>query len=668
MGIQAKVTLRYLYVAMALAFMVSMLVGMVAKADPLGSVTEYNVPTPQADPTSIVEGADGAMWFIESSVRKIGKMTKAGVFTEYPVSSSHNPSVSLNGSLVRGSDSRLWFADIASDEKGQLKAISTDGEITTYTPDTGFSHIGALTAGPNNEIWFSGGGVDNNGVATSHIRSVTTDGTLTPRHVQLSGIVTALAPDYSTNSMWYARKDIALPGSGPQDIQTVIGKVNANGTTTEYTAGTSSQLYFITQGVDGNLWYTDGSNVGVVSADLMNSETYRISNLNVALRGIAAGPDGHMWAAMPNTNRVVRISVTGATTEYAIPDGTGGPFWMTKASDGNMWFTEPGGANQIGKVGTGAPNDPDPEQADSDNDQLTADREALQHTSDHNWDTDNDGLSDYVESDWYDKKVAVFCKDNSATACEYPEPLIQDIYVEVDWMDHPGYFYGWGSYSMKLTDAQTAPIKAAFTRKGIRLHIDNGQLGGGNKITYKDIIKFDADSNAVDFYDYKLGGNGITAQFSPLRRQIFHYAIMGDRYREYDNTTSNSGIGRISDDDMFVAYSVVKDTIWSYPSPTFDKAIAGTFMHELGHNLCLTNSATPEPYIDFPQSCVYDGVDNKNYFIQPYSKYFSSMNYSKQKTIVDYSSGVNGSPNDHDDWSAIRPADFAYSSRGDLNH
>ena len=45
--------------------------------------TEYTIPTLGSQPTSIAAGPDGALWFTESGSNKIGRITTAGVITEY---------------------------------------------------------------------------------------------------------------------------------------------------------------------------------------------------------------------------------------------------------------------------------------------------------------------------------------------------------------------------------------------------------------------------------------------------------------------------------------------------------------------------------------------------------------------------------------------------------
>ena len=96
----------------------------------------------------------------------------------------------------------------------------------------------------------------------------------------------------------------------------------------------------------------------------------------------------------------------------------------------------------------------------------------------------------------------------------------------------------------------------------------------------------------------------------------------------------------------------------------FSTAISGTVQHELGHGLCLSvyNNGNPA-YPGQPAECRYAGVD-----AHAGNAYNSVMNYDMQFYIANYSNGINGAPNDHDDWSAIRLADFNKNNIGDWQH
>ena len=58
-----------------------------------------------SNPNSIVTGADGALWFTESYIKKIGRITTTGSITEYSL-----PPVDYLVSITKGPDGALWFA------------------------------------------------------------------------------------------------------------------------------------------------------------------------------------------------------------------------------------------------------------------------------------------------------------------------------------------------------------------------------------------------------------------------------------------------------------------------------------------------------------------------------------------------------------------------------
>lgn len=272
--------------------------------------------------------------------------------------------------------------------------------------------------------------------------------------------------------------------------------------------------------------------------------------------------------------------------------------------------------------------------ADLDGDGLIAVKESAQGTSNANKDTDGDGLDDFIESQWYIDRNAVFC----GLVCAYPDPIVKDVYVEVDWMNNPND----GSY--KPSNNQLDQVIDAFDVRGINIHFDTGQYGGGSELpSYENTLAFAQDSNNFDFYDYKNGTSTTNANFDDDRKRIWHYMISGYQYAE---NTGSSGASYAGDDDFFVSYGLIKDGQSSFGYTSLDTAIGGTIIHELGHNLCLTNSSA---YSGQSGACVYSGIDNVN----ASSDYESSMNYSYQMFMVDYSDGANSAPNDHDDWSAV---------------
>jgi hypothetical protein len=74
-----------------------------------GRFTEYPLPIPTRIylPGSIVAGRDGALWFTESNMGAIGRISPSGVYTEFPLP---HPDSRPNG-LALGPDGNFWFTD-----------------------------------------------------------------------------------------------------------------------------------------------------------------------------------------------------------------------------------------------------------------------------------------------------------------------------------------------------------------------------------------------------------------------------------------------------------------------------------------------------------------------------------------------------------------------------
>src|SRR5581483_10487761 len=108
----------------------------------------------------IVKGPDGNLWFTESSVAQIGRITTGGAVTEF--SSGITPG-SGPTDIKAGSDgSTLWFTENSCDvdsshPKGALAKITTGGTVTEYTnapnsPNCSYPYD--LLVGPDTQMWF----------------------------------------------------------------------------------------------------------------------------------------------------------------------------------------------------------------------------------------------------------------------------------------------------------------------------------------------------------------------------------------------------------------------------------------------------------------------------------------------------------------------------------
>lgn len=146
------------------------------------------------------------------------------------------------------------------------------------------------------------------------------------------------------------------------------------------------------------------------------------------------------------------------------------------------------------------------------------------------------------------------------------EPLVRDVFVEIDWMQVPG-------DHTHLPDTQVLlDIVSRFSVHGINLHLDTGavpfDLGGGNEIPHSE------NGSAGTFNSHR------DSYFNADRCAVFRYCI------SYHGT----GFGQTMacDDPSRPAGTLFLDgfLITSNPSQS-SLRIGKVFMHELGHSLQL---------------------------------------------------------------------------------
>lgn len=250
-------------------------------------VTEYPVPSQNTRVNSMTAGPDGALWFTESNtdstVNKIGRVTTAGVFTEYPVPQSSGFQ-GMSYAITPGPDGNLWF-DLSS----AIGRITTGGIFTRI----GLSNISIA----------SGGGIAN------------------------------MAPG-SDGAMWFT-----------DQLNFAIGRITTSGVFTEYRLANpctfGPPLRGITPGPDGAIWFSDicngsigritpaGSVVEFVVPHLQSDPTHNVAD------SMAVGPDGALWFS-ESTQSVGRITTDGVVTEYPVGYPT---FGITRGPDRAMWLS-----------------------------------------------------------------------------------------------------------------------------------------------------------------------------------------------------------------------------------------------------------------------------------------------------------------------------------------
>ena len=214
----------------------------------------------------------------------------------------------------------------------------------------------------------------------------------------------------------------------------------------------------------------------------------------------------------------------------------------------------------------------------------------------------------------------------------FSDPFRQDVFIEVDWM--AGKTIWEKPYA--LPDRAKQLVMTAFARHNILLNIDDGWMGGGEEIPFVG----DEDLNLNTLYrQYFM--NHFTDTW---KRGIFHYAIL----MGVNPWAEDIGGFNFQCDAFTVCVGTIR--LYRFSETVRSLAIAGVFMHELGHNLGLFRS-------DF------EGIDNpdtrypwkEDFWL--YGTYHSCMNYRYTWHYVEYSSGTHDEY-DFDDWGNLNLKHF----------
>lgn len=229
-------------------------------------------------------------------------------------------------------------------------------------------------------------------------------------------------------------------------------------------------------------------------------------------------------------------------------------------------------------------------------------------------DSDGDGLLDCWETSGMvvDGLVYRLCADvngdGALDASECADPLHKDIFVELDYMQlhRPDPV----SIDRVVRAFAAAPVSNPDTTTGIRLHVQvDEQLAHNDNLSWFPCTGLALATDAV-FETLKLQSFGTAVERRDPRKVVakrfaFHYGLFA---HNLSGVGSTSGCGEIHGNDFVVTLGSWAK-VNNHGTGNTDQQ-AGTFMHELGHNLDLRHG----------------GGDNVN--CKP--NYPSIMSYSRQ--------------------------------------
>ena len=305
----------------------------IATNSDITSVAEYSLTGPY--PYGICAGPDGNVWFVEFQVNgnKVGKVTPAGVITEYPIpTSGSNPY-----DICLGPDGNLWFTEFTTNKIGKFN-IALGTVTNEYTIPTSNSQPKGICAGPDGNIWFTE-------ALGNKIGKITTAGSFTEYSTGLTPFafldVICAGPD---GNLWFTENNLS-PNK--------IGKITTAGSITEYNLiGNANGLC---AGPDGNLWFTEGNGyIGkITTAGVATESAYPIPTPGGGGQRICSDSNGNLWftETFAGANKIGKFNIAlgTVTNEYTIPTSNSQPWGICSGPDGNIWFTESNTYN-IGKI------------------------------------------------------------------------------------------------------------------------------------------------------------------------------------------------------------------------------------------------------------------------------------------------------------------------------
>ena len=272
------------------------LVSVIATVMPL---TEFPMPPGPRVLGDIAAGPDGNLWFTEGGANKIGRITPAGVITEFPVPADTGPGI------VAGPDGNLWFVEQNGNRIGR---ITPEGFVTEFPVPTSASAPSGIAAGPDGNLWFTE-------LQGQNIGRITPAGVITEFPVPGPGV----GPSHNRRSR---RKHVVHQAIGQPDWPDHTGRhchavPGAAGQHRRHRRRPRWKRVVHEVGAD---------NIGRITPAGVITE-FPVPSVDSGPATIAAGPDGNMWFTefLPLGNRIGRVHRPASSPSSRCRRSTAGP-------------------------------------------------------------------------------------------------------------------------------------------------------------------------------------------------------------------------------------------------------------------------------------------------------------------------------------------------------
>jgi streptogramin lyase len=306
---------------------------LVAPAFAAPTINEYLLSPGNLQPSAIVTGPDGNLWFGElGGPNGVGVSSPSGAESRFTTGFT-----GVTQGVALGPDENLWFTE------PKANAIVRETPLGVATVFAVANEPTAIAAGPDGNLWFTEtGGAGAIGRICPETGEVATFPTPSNGSKPL-GI--AAGPD---GNLWFTESG----GNG------AIGRIEPeSGAIAEFSVGLTpkNKPTGITQGPDEALWFTEFGGTATIgritTAGAITGYTTGLPS-NSQPQSIVSADDGVLYFTEQGGTGAIGTITTGGTITQDTTGLTASnkPEGITTGPEGNVWFTELGGTAKVGVV------------------------------------------------------------------------------------------------------------------------------------------------------------------------------------------------------------------------------------------------------------------------------------------------------------------------------
>lgn len=120
-------------------------------APTIGTVAEYDLLTPNSEPSGITSGPDGFLWVAELNAGKIARVSRDGYVAEFVAAPPQGGyAAPYPNRITTGPDRNLWVT-----MQGAIGRMTTGGYFTEFLLPANSTGTGGIAAGPDGNLWFT---------------------------------------------------------------------------------------------------------------------------------------------------------------------------------------------------------------------------------------------------------------------------------------------------------------------------------------------------------------------------------------------------------------------------------------------------------------------------------------------------------------------------------